>query len=295
MVKKLSYIKRGPYKIIKDYKSGSYELEPTIGGSRATIKKHGSDLYISPQSLVPHRPMESSDHNFRKLHKKTVPDPYRIVGLEGYEPSQPWSTSKHATQLKLALLNNMPSFPTLQDLDNEFDGWPETGNLFIDRQTMTPAIQGTTNDNNIPVLPNLVQTKSTIIADLIRSEDKLFFIAYSQERSQRPKEWKLVRIDFKKSLQQHPSCLQDSRFLAEFFIEHYRDKNLDISSRRYWLEYHSSNSHKTLSVDYHIIQPSQYSEATAKSKWLVPYPEWIHIDDDAIAIHGPFDFAKLSN
>jgi hypothetical protein len=130
---------------------------------------------------------------------------------------------------------------------------------------------------------------------LFRSEDKLFFIAYSQERSQRRKEWKLVRIDFKKSLQQHPSCLQDGQFLAEFFIEHHRDKNLDISSRRYWLEYHSSTSHKTLSVDYHIIQPSQYSEATAKSKRLVPYREWIHIDDNAIAIHGPFDFAKLNN
>jgi hypothetical protein len=185
----------------------------------------------------------------------------------------------------------MPSFPALQHLDNEFDGWPESGNPFINRQTITPAIQRTSNDNNIPVLPNLVRTKSTIIADLIRSEDKLFFIAYSQERSQRRKEWKLVRIDLKKSLQQHPSCLQDGQFLAEFFIEHI----LDISSRRYWLEYHSSNSQKTLFEDYHIIQPSQYSEATAKSKWLVPYREWIHIDDHAIAIHGPFDFAKLNS
>jgi hypothetical protein len=166
-VKKLSFIKRGPYKIVKDYKSGSYKLEPTIGGSRATIKKHGSDLYISPQSLVPHRPMESSDHTFGNLHNKIVSDPYPIAGLEGYEPSQPWSTPKHATQLKLALLNNMSSFPALQDLDNEFDGWPESGNPFIDRQTMTPAIQGTSNDNNIPVLPNSVRTKSTIIADLI--------------------------------------------------------------------------------------------------------------------------------
>ena len=48
-------------------------------------------------------------------------------------------------------------------------------------------------------------------------------------------------------------------------------------------------------MDYHIIQPSQYSEATAKSKRLVPYREWIHIDDNAIAIHGPFNFAKLNN
>jgi hypothetical protein len=54
-------------------------------------------------------------------------------------------------------------------------------------------------------------------------------------------------------------------------------------------------------VDYHIIQPSQYSKGTAKSKQLVPYREWIHIDGNAIAmqgplaIHGPFNFAKLKN
>jgi hypothetical protein len=81
----------------------------------------------------------------------------------------------------------------------------------------------------------------------------------------------LVIIHFKKSLQQHLSCLQDGQFLAKFFIEHHRDKNLDISNQRYWVKYHSSNDHKTLSVDYHIIQPSQYLEATARSKHLVPY------------------------
>jgi hypothetical protein len=32
-VQKLSYIKRGPYQIVKDYQSGSYELAPTVGKS----------------------------------------------------------------------------------------------------------------------------------------------------------------------------------------------------------------------------------------------------------------------
>jgi hypothetical protein len=98
-----------------------------------------------------------------------------------------------------------------------------------------------------------------------------------------------------RSLQQHPQYLQDGRFLAEFYIEHHRDKKLDICNRRYWLEYHKSNSHKTLSVEYHILQPSQYSEAMAASKLLVPYREWISIDDPDQAIHGPFDFATLNN
>jgi hypothetical protein len=130
----------------------------------------------------------------------------------------------------------------------------------------------------------------------VASEDKLFFIAYSQYRDQQRKEWKLVRVDFEKSIRQHPSCLQDGRFLVEFCIDHHRDKNIDICSRRYWLEYHKSNAHKTLSANYHILQPSQYSFEIAKSKQLVPYREWINLDDIlGVSLHGPFDFVTRNN
>jgi hypothetical protein len=81
----------------------------------------------------------------------------------------------------------------------------------------------------------------------------------------------------------------------EFFIEHHRDKNLDICNRRYWLEYHKTNSYKSLSVDYHIVQPSQYSEATATSMSLVPYRQWMQVNDPSVALHGPFNFATLNH
>jgi hypothetical protein len=73
---------------------------------------------------------------------------------------------------------------------------------------------------------------------------------------------KLSRVDFQRSLQQYPNCLQDGRILMEFFIKHHRDKNLDVCNRRYRLEYHNTNSQKFLSTDYHILQPSQYSKNT---------------------------------
>jgi hypothetical protein len=214
------------------------------------------------------------------------------VGLEGYEPSQPWSAAAAAVRLNLGLQDEIPPFPTLQELDNEFDGWPESGNPFVDREVLTPA--GPVK-NTILTLPTSIKTRTTIVADLIRSENKLYVIAYSQQRSQARKEWKLVRVDFQKSLQQHPSCLQDGRFLVEFFIEHHIDKNLDICNRWYWIEYQGSNSHKSLSVDYHILQHSQYSEATARSKQLTPYREWVNIDDSEVSLHGPFDFATMNN
>jgi hypothetical protein len=100
----------------------------------------------------------------------------------------------------------VPPFPTVQDLDNEFDGWPESGNPFIERET--PISQPSTVPQDPVIFATNPITISTIVADIVRSEDKLFFIAYSQERSQRRKEWKLVRVNFRASLQKNPSCLQ---------------------------------------------------------------------------------------
>jgi hypothetical protein len=51
-VKKLAYICRGPYKIIRSYPSGSYELQATSNPRATTIKKHGSDLYLSTTTLI---------------------------------------------------------------------------------------------------------------------------------------------------------------------------------------------------------------------------------------------------
>jgi hypothetical protein len=292
MVQKSSYVKRGPHKIIKDHKSGACELLPTHGRSKATIKKHGSDLCLSPQHLTPHRPIASSDQVFSELNKKTVSEPHKIIGLEGHEPAQPWGAPAATMGMQFAATIDMPPFPTVQDLDNEFDGFPDSGNPFIERETpIQPSKQPIVFAANIQP----PRAASLIVADVIRSEDKLFFMSCSQERSQRRKEWKLVRVDFKGSLQKNPACIQNGKFLVEFFIEHHRDSALDVRDRRFWLEHHRSNSHKTLSTSYHVIQPSQCSEKIAIDKNLVSYREWIQLTDPAILIHGPFDFATTHN
>jgi hypothetical protein len=102
MVKKLSYVKRGPYQIVRDYASGAYELLPTHGRSSVTIKKHGSDLYLSPEYLKPHRPISSSDQVFSKLYKNTVSQPYQRIGVEGYAPAHPWGTPAAPAAIDLA-------------------------------------------------------------------------------------------------------------------------------------------------------------------------------------------------
>jgi hypothetical protein len=109
-VGKLAYIKQGPYRIIKNYKGGSYELAPLVGRSRATIKKQGSDLYLSPQSLNPH---QSSDQAYANLHKKMISSPYKIIRLDGYNPMQPWSAPAATSQANLVLQDpTLPNSPT---------------------------------------------------------------------------------------------------------------------------------------------------------------------------------------
>jgi hypothetical protein len=79
------------------------------------------------------------------------------------------------------------------------------------------------------------------------------------------------------------------------FIKHHGDKHLDICNCRYWSEYHQTNLQKFQSTDYHILQPSQYSEDMAKSMGLVSYREWMQIDGWSVTIHEPFNFGTLNN
>jgi hypothetical protein len=129
-------------------------------------------------------------------------------------------------------------FSSLAELDDDYDGWPDEVNPFLHKEHLQPAetiIQDTSilTTTNIP--PRTVQK---LIADIIQSEDKLFFINHSVTATKGRKEWKLIQVNFEKSIQQQPACLQNGRFLVDFYIEHHRDKSLDIRDRRFWLEYH---------------------------------------------------------
>jgi hypothetical protein len=129
-VKKLVYIRRGPYKIIRSYPSGSYELQATSNPQATTIKKHGSDLYLSPTTLIPHSPTQLSDQLFPDLNKEMTKQPYKLAGLEGYEPAKPWAKTIATAQMStLASQENHP-FLSLAGLDNDYDGWPDEVNPF---------------------------------------------------------------------------------------------------------------------------------------------------------------------
>ena len=81
----------------------------------------------------------------------------------------------------------------------------------------------------VPDVPRLT-------ASIMSSTDKLFFIAHKIPGSDQS-EWALVRIDLQLSISAHPACLQDGRFLAQFYIYHPANKKYNIINQRYWLDY----------------------------------------------------------
>jgi hypothetical protein len=95
-------------------------------------------------------------------------------------------------------------------------------------------------------------------------------------------------------MEKNPACLQNGSFIAEFLMEHYRDKQLLYEDKRFWLEYHHVVLGKQWSDKYHLLQPSDLSTKTAKDRNLQTYREWVNFNDPAVYVHGPFEFATLN-
>ena len=138
--------------------------------------------------------------------------------------------------------------------------------------------------------PALRPTINELHAKLINGHDNLFFVAFEDE-------WRLVGIAYKDTMSLHPDCLQDGKFLVDFYILHPKDYWFGAPNQRFWLEYHrpGSSSFVRRKSSYHLIQPTRDSHLYAKSKGLLPYRQWMYLLHDSVFIHGPFDFTMTAN
>jgi hypothetical protein len=82
---------------------------------------------------------------------------------------------------------------------------------------------------------------------------------------------------------------------VQFLIQHFNDNSVNLTEKRYWLEYHSHHQQKTLGSQYHLIPPTSVSNEIAITRNLVPFREWIYLSQQDQLLHGPFDFATLNN
>jgi hypothetical protein len=142
--------------------------------------------------------------------------------------------------------------------------------------------------------PPFTPILSALIASIINSSDRLFFIAYSLGNPTTRK-WHLVRIAFADSTALYPSCLQDGQFLVEFYTLHHTDVRFNAINQRYWLQYNSINNISTPSPSTatHLIRLSDTSEPHASRLWLVLFRRWINLTHSDTLLHGLFEFATV--
>ena len=93
----------------------------------------------------------------------------------------------------------------------------------------------------------------------------------------------------------YPSCLQDGRFLLNFFICHPSDSCVNAINQRYWLQYHTLSELQSplATTDTHLIRPSDTSVDYAQRHKLCPFQKWLNLTHLDTFIHGPFEFASV--
>ena len=132
----------------------------------------------------------------------------------------------------------------------------------------------------IPPAPILAQR-------IINSTDNLFS---SQGRLSLVFKWHLVCVAFSASTSSYPSCLEDGKYIVDFYSSHPVDFCLNAINQQFWLCYHTQEDlmGPCLSCDTHLIRPSDTSEAYASQ-----HRQYINLTHLNTYIHGPFDFATL--
>jgi len=146
---------------------------------------------------------------------------------------------------------------------------------------------------SIPSVPSA----NSLAQRIITSADKLFFISHKIGGSDdEVREWRLVRIAFCATTSSHPSCLDDDKYIVEFFISHPADYRYNATNQRFWLQYHNQLEllEQCSSSNTHLIRPSNTSEAYALCHKLLPFRRYTNLTHSDTYIHGPFDFTTVN-
>jgi hypothetical protein len=242
LVDKLQYSFMGPWKVVTSLPGGSYELEHCLNSKRRD-KKHASALSPYPLKLIPFQPLDGADNCYGQLNKIIGDHPFKEAGLKGFYPPQPFAIPTHFAQH-----GDFKDFywPTLAKLNDLFPWLDDDKSRIIFNSGKDHVVQDQVLYTGPPPSPVAYQTPrippiSSLVASIIKSSDKLFFVARSYNDPMTCK-WRLIRVAFDDSTTLSPSCLQDGRFLMEFFTLHHDDIWYNATNQHFWLQYHKSGN-----------------------------------------------------
>jgi hypothetical protein len=232
----------------------------------------GTELRLDP---LPFEPLDGTDNCYGQLYKLIGPSPYKEMGIKGFTPPQPLQAAAH-----FATMGDFRDFhfPTLLELNNEFDPFPWTDDAEQLRHFSLDAVDnepvmytGLPPAEVASAIPRPTPPISELVTSIINSVDRLFFVSHLLGNPS-VRKWHLVRVALSNSTSILPSCFQDGRFLVKFFTLHYEDICFNAMNQPYWLQYHPDGNITTpaSSTMTHLIQPLETSKALAKQQHLVP-------------------------
>ncbi len=142
---------------------------------------------------------------------------------------------------------------------------------------------------SIPAVPSA----TTLAQRIINSTDKLFFISWKIGST--VCKWRLVCVVLGATTSSYPSCLEDGKYIVDFYTSHPSDSCLNAINQQFWLRYHSREDlmGPCLSCDTHLIKLSNTSEAYASRHKLFPFRPYVNLTHSDTYIHGPFDFGTI--
>ena len=294
-VDKLMYAHTGPWRVVAKLDGSSYRLQH-CHRQHAFEKKHAAHLSPYPITLIPFEPLDGPDTQFGQLHRPIRQDPFTEAGVKGFLPIEPFKLPVNFISAETSPFH----WPSLAELNDELFPFPWTSTderlLADDLSSESLEVLYTGPPPTPPCSrPFLVPAVSDLVASIINSSDRLFFIAWAIPGSIH-REWRLIRVAFSDSVKLYPSCLQDGRFLVEFYVAHHDDTRYNAINQRFWLQYHKQSDVVVPSspVDCHLIRPSPTSETYALQHDLVPFRQWINLSHVSSYVHGPFAFTTIN-
>ena len=285
-----------PCKVCGKAKGSSYILEHM--DNKKPGKRHTAHLSLYPDKLLPFLPVDGPDNQYGQIHPPIKKDPYKSAGIKGFETRQPYAASSYPV---IPSTSKDIKFPSLAKLNANCFEWDEgeedmvtsDHSLCADIEVFTAA-PTPLPPAQAPPTP-LVPEVGPLTASILASVDKLFFVSHCVPGSDTT-EWALVRVDFQRYVQAHPSALKDGRFIVDFYTCHPADKRYNAINQRYWLEYHPklevANPYRDRCT--HIIRPSAQLPSYAIAEGLQPFSQWMRLTNADTFIVGPFDFAIIN-
>jgi hypothetical protein len=295
-VGKLEYAFTGPWCVTASLHGGSYLLEHCHNAA-CTEKKHAANLAPYPPELIPSKTVDGADTHYGQLYKPIGEHLFKEAGIKWFTPPSPFQVPanfldigdfKDFCWLTLAeLINNIEPFPWRDDEERRM--------VMSNNNPISPPVMYNGPPPWLPIASKPEPSAPMILTLaplIISSTDKLFFIAHKIGTAD-CYEWCLVHVAFQDSVLLYPSCLQDGRFLVQFYMAHPADAHNNAINQQFWLQYCDCNAPTFGTMDAHLITPSDTSVDRAARNHLVTVQSWVNLTHGNTYLHGPFDFAVV--